>query len=524
VNDPAADATQDAAFAEPDTGLHVVACREDRLGARLCALLNGMRVAEALRVPFRFAWPPSTDAFAAEIDDVEAVLDRDFVRATRVDPAAYEAVLQEDALTSPAARSATFALHSRDGRPWMLRIANAYGAIGPGALGTLSDALPARRIADAQARLRRIGMADVVERLPLNAAVAAAIAAFAEGAARPVAALHLRRGDVLARGVAGDDKFLSERFAPCALFEGAARLYCGEDFSLRVFSEDAAVRSRLVADLADLDAAAATPPAGLAPIQAAAVDLLTMARSTVILGTRSAFSQTAALIGGAAFVDVNRALPLEAQALLLDRELRGPARDPLETAATRRRAAIVAHRLGVATARGGAPAVAAAVGRRAADAYPDDAVFGLAHGVAALKARRPREALARCDRLLAARPREVGALSLAARAARQAGDLDAAAAYADRAAERAPNDGGVALLRLEILSTRLSPEAHAAAVAAVRERLDRGDMTMTPKARARFAAFLTPTAPPDAPVPDAPVPDADGADANPEDPGAGGVT
>src|SRR5450755_1640814 len=75
--------SRDAASARP----LVVARRTDQLGARLCAIVNGLSLAEVLDMEFRFIWPRGLDR---HVNDPRQILSQTFLDAIEMQPSELE--------------------------------------------------------------------------------------------------------------------------------------------------------------------------------------------------------------------------------------------------------------------------------------------------------------------------------------------------------------------------------------------------------------------------------------------------
>jgi tetratricopeptide (TPR) repeat protein len=267
----------------------VIAVREDRLGARLCALVNGLRIAEALDARFQFVWPPD-DEWADEINDVGQVFSPAFLgRHLLSDPDYAKIGKHIEGRTQTAGE--VYGVSIGDDDYYIVKT-----PFGEYPLERLPGAHAATDIAS-----------TFRSRIEFNAAILAPVERQLGGvlAGRRAIGLHLRRGDVL-RARADYEG----RFAPIAYFEDYVKSQSlGADAAVFVFSEDADAGRALVRRL---DASPATlidsDGLNLSPLQRAVHEFLVMTRMHTLAGTHSAFRETAALVGGAASVDIHDAL------------------------------------------------------------------------------------------------------------------------------------------------------------------------------------------------------------------------
>lgn len=258
----------------------VLARRADRLGGRLCAIVNGMRLAQALGADFRFGWPKDKYHFE-NLDDVDRLLDPSFIEAFLMpeeDVKALGAVrldLFDPAAPPPKAvlvdTPAGVALLPGEDRPEAARQCREVFA---------SSRMVAPHILEA--------VETLAERLGLTGD-------------RRVVALHIRRGDVVHRyrvGVVAPDFFARYNPVQFYLDWGARALAEGTADGFVVFSEDEGVRQLMTTRLDGAracDTATACP--GLTELEVALVEMLLMARCPLIVGGYSAFNHFPCLVG-----------------------------------------------------------------------------------------------------------------------------------------------------------------------------------------------------------------------------------
>lgn len=257
----------------------VYAQRSDRLGGRLCAIVNGMRLARVLNAEFRFGWPADEYHFE-NLDDVQRLLSAEFIATYQISAEQRRGLdLVRFDLFDPAAPP-----------PQGIEVNTPAGiALLPGE----SEATAARQCRDIFAASTMIAphiLATVdalAEKFGLN-----------DGS---VTALHVRRGDVVTRyrvDIANPEFF--PRYVPMQYYlDWAAKARsAGAAGRLVVFSEDGDVREALSSRLPDTRACdTPTEAADLSPLETALVEMLLMARCTRIVGGYSAFNNFPCLIG-----------------------------------------------------------------------------------------------------------------------------------------------------------------------------------------------------------------------------------
>lgn len=283
----------------------VYAERKDRLGGRLCAIVNGLRLACALDADFRFGWPE--DIYRLEnLDDVDRVLSPEFIDSYRISAAQRQALdLVRFDLFDPAAPP-----------PQGIQVDTPAGVA----------LLPGEDAADAARQCRELFATSAMIAPHIVAAVETLAEQLGLTSGR-VAALHVRRGDVVRNyrvGVVAPE-FL-QRYNPIQYYQdwGARALAAGTVDRLVVFCEDAdaglALSSRLDNTRA-CDTAAQFPE--LTVLEAALVEMLLMARCVLIVGGYSAFNHFPCLIGTAHKVSIRDDLSIEERLSALEKAAAG---------------------------------------------------------------------------------------------------------------------------------------------------------------------------------------------------------
>ncbi len=276
----------------------VIAVREDRLGARLCAIVNGLRIAEALRAPFHFLWPPDEE-WGDEINDVDQVFAPAFIAAHRL-PDQHLAEIRGHLDGRPCPPGEVY--RCQVGGDELYVVQTPFGEYPlhrlPGAAAA-SDLPTVFR--------ERLAFTETIRRHADAQLASLAAAGQAVG-------LHIRRGDVL-RARADYEG----RYAPLAFFEAYVRSQARDNTAaFFVFSDDREAGEDLVRRLPGLPVTLiGGGRVGLSVLQRAVAEFLMMTRMQVLVGTHSAFRETAALFGSATAVDIRDALPAATQLELL---------------------------------------------------------------------------------------------------------------------------------------------------------------------------------------------------------------
>lgn len=283
----------------------IIAHRNDRMGGRLIAMINAMRIADVLDLPFRVGWTTHgrtspeiktpedifADRFIADHffggDDLARIWADLRNLATVTEPSA-------DAVKTAAAKGASYLSEIAIGRlvlPWEEEEA-------------VKAALPAY--------FKRITFSDAV------AAAMANIDAGFQGLS--LRAYHIRRGDIISDPITSE-KLWPNKYIPREFYEIHIRdfLADGGDRCI-VFSDTQAEIDRLKAiDDRIVSFDEIVPQGSLKPGQRDILELYSMSKCPMIFGPpESAFSQTAATIGGGTVFAVQESLPEASQAKAMD--------------------------------------------------------------------------------------------------------------------------------------------------------------------------------------------------------------
>lgn len=274
----------------------VIAVREDRLGARLCALVNGMRIAEALDARFYFVWPPD-DEWSDEINDVDQLFTKQFIDRYLLSETNFGEICDRgtDRRHLPGEVEV---LQCGNDDVYICR--TPFGAFPLDRLTGVGKAVDLSTIFRERIAFHETVMGSADRLLgPLRAD-------------RRAIGIHLRRGDVLQARADYEG-----RYAPVAFFVEYLRRQPAETACF-VFSDDPAAGRALLPHLHDLPITL-VDGAGLplTTLQRAACEFLVMTRMHRLVGTHSAFRETAALFGGAESVDIRDALPADQRLTML---------------------------------------------------------------------------------------------------------------------------------------------------------------------------------------------------------------
>lgn len=274
----------------------LIAFRWDRLGARLISIVNTLRIAEDHGLPFRICWPIASGT-GAELNAPEELFDAGFVARHFED---YVALGERRRTAVPLARTGD--------RPGDL--ARVLGSGRDVAVEMIFGiaALPGE---DPATVTRRCG--EVFRALPFAPALRPLMAGLGAGLAGATAC-HIRRGDTI-RVPRAMNKAWPTKYVPEEFFRPHIAAALGAGRPVLLFSDDAGLVARLQGEFPGLKAAADVVPAeGLSPAQRDLLELYAMSLCERIVAPEgSAFSSTAATLGGRSLSDVKATLPAAAR-------------------------------------------------------------------------------------------------------------------------------------------------------------------------------------------------------------------
>lgn len=274
----------------------LIAFRNDRLGARLLSLVNAQRLAIDHDVPFAMYWPEVAEV-GSEFNDPTELFDRDFVAAHFIESEAWRTL-----------RKSSEKLMNRTG----LTGEKLREAIDGGQSFTVEMAFGCLSLEgeDEAATVRRCG--DLFRRLPMEPRLEERTRGLAETLSGATA-YHIRRGDLIS-DIRAKNRRWPHKFVPNEYyFQHISGAYDASDVIL-LFSDDQGVLAELKArfpkcktldqliDYRDL-------PHGARDM----LELYAMACCDAIIAPeQSAFSTTAAELGGVRRASVKEDLPKEA--------------------------------------------------------------------------------------------------------------------------------------------------------------------------------------------------------------------
>ncbi|RYG99550.1 MAG: hypothetical protein EON58_03525 [Alphaproteobacteria bacterium] len=258
-----------------NTGEMIVAYRGDGFGARICAIANGLSVAERMGREFRFSWPEmKTDAGHHAIAPPEEIFSPEFL-AQHLDqtiaPRSFVGVMDRP-ITSEVIEQSR-ALRGIAINHWN----------GPVDI----EGMPHLAIEDMAAVFNKIGFSE-----PIKAVIEKAKIEI-NG---PFVAVHARRGDI----VYGEyrKRLFNRKYMPLAAVRTIIRRLSEQGVSVLFFSDDEPTVVNLKAQFnigTSLDYGAAELQT---KTERAVYDIALMAQCETIFASRSVFTMAAALMGG----------------------------------------------------------------------------------------------------------------------------------------------------------------------------------------------------------------------------------
>lgn len=301
-----ATAPQESGFETPLTLTGtVIAHRNDRMGGRLIAMINAMRIADILNLPFRVGWT-THGRTSPEIKTPSDIFADSFITDHFFggdDLAKIWADLHNlGTLTAPSIDDAR--TMAADGTSFLSEIAIGRLVLPWEDDTTVKTTLPAY--------FKQITFSEAVTR------AMAEIDATFEGLS--LRAYHIRRGDIISDPITSE-KLWPNKYIPREFYEVHIRDFLAEGGDrCIVFSDTQAEIDRLKAiDDRIVSFDDIVPQGSLKPGQRDILELYSMSKCPKIFGPpESAFSQTAATIGGGTVFAVQESLSVQAQATAMD--------------------------------------------------------------------------------------------------------------------------------------------------------------------------------------------------------------
>ncbi len=271
----------------------IVAFRADRLGARLIAMVNTLRLAAHLDVPGKMYWT-ITGGIGVELNDINELFDSAFTDKLLVTKEEWVKFRQKSTSIADLNNRSTDQMRKllQSGRD--IRVETAFGLI------CLTDEDPA----DVARQCR-----DIFLGLPFAAPLMPLLSAVRQDLEQAVA-YHIRRGDLVSN-VQAMNKSWPHKFVPEAYYHAHMAQEIAQNRTVIVFSDEAetiATAKAKFPGLKTVDDYANT--AGLTQSARDFFELYAMsACAKIIAPEASAFSTTAADLGGAARADVKADMP-----------------------------------------------------------------------------------------------------------------------------------------------------------------------------------------------------------------------
>lgn len=251
-------------------------------------MLNALWLAEQLGVGFRFHWKPvRSESSNRTIPPPEAIFDADFLDACHRPLADLPVTAPRQVDLNRSSIAAAFQDRVRPGV--VIRSFNTVLRL---------DGMPATP-AELRDAWRRIGWSGRLRELEARAR---------EAVPQRCVALHVRRGDI----VYGGNRRLHwpTKFRPLAWLRRATEILCERGETVVLFGDSEATVERLCAGLPVLQGNLLRP-ADASGFEAAFFELCALAAAEKIVGSRSAFTFAASMIGGTVPMTVEQFLPDE---------------------------------------------------------------------------------------------------------------------------------------------------------------------------------------------------------------------
>lgn len=293
----------------------VVAARKDGLGGRLASMINAMRVAEVLELPFRFMWPSiGKDHGFNAISAVEDVFSANFIKAHHrefIDGANYIPIMDVPITKADLERL------DKDRRICGFLI------------DTWARPVPIAGVANAE----QFSTARLFARMDLSPRMREVVAAATEG--MPLdncVAVHARGGDL----VYGENRLrlFNEKYTPLALLKQVVLRLTEAGRRVIVFSDDERARQSLKRKFGVVLASELGEARFAEPDRRALFEIVLMSRCKEIIAAQSAFGTVAGYLGQVKVRDFRNYanLSLTKRAILEDLEHADSDYLPLEAA------------------------------------------------------------------------------------------------------------------------------------------------------------------------------------------------
>lgn len=275
----------------------LIAFRADRLGARLIALVNAMRLAERLDVRFVMYWPESAD-IGQVFNDPTVLFDAEFVGRHFIAPSEWKLARGKARRWLDLAREGedAIAAHLADGGDVLI-----------------DQAFDVQSLPGETPQAARAGFVKAAETLPFAPDLTPRLR-MVEHRLKGATAYHIRRGDITT-ALKARNKAWPAKLIPDEIYMAHMEREAERASSVILFSDSPALLERFrarfpafrtIADVVSTDM--------LEPGARDLFELYAMSRcARIIAPEHSAFSSTAADLGGAEKIDVTGDLPPEAR-------------------------------------------------------------------------------------------------------------------------------------------------------------------------------------------------------------------
>lgn len=287
----------------------IISHRNDRMGGRIIAMLNALRIAQDYDLPFFVGWTTGGRT-SEECRDPAAIFDADWVNDCFFDTEVLQQVYADLIDLSTLTGDTRWSLDR-----FRKQLGRGESFLSGAAMGVIT--LPWEDAADVQARLPRC-LDDFKFSAPVRDMIAKIDTVFA---GTKLTAYHIRRGDIISDPITSN-KLWPNKYIPREFYEQhLARTLEDPDARVLIFSDTPVEVARLRA--VDPRVQGFTDLLGDAPLTDGARDFLelfAMSRCKNIFGPpSSAFSQTAMTIGGCHLQAVEDALSETDRSAAMDR-------------------------------------------------------------------------------------------------------------------------------------------------------------------------------------------------------------